>query len=94
MAPKLTLEYDRVGDILYVQTCPPYRGQESDTLPGDMVGRFNPETGALECVEILAFTHRFARRRELALPFKVEVRTRRTRARRPPAGRTARSRRA
>jgi hypothetical protein len=83
MAPKLTLEYDRIGDILYVQTCLPHRGQESDTLPGDMVGRFNPDTGALECIEILAFTHRFTRRKTISVPFFVEMRPRPSRARRP-----------
>ena len=80
MAQKLTLEYDRVGDTLFIQTCPPYRGQESDELGNELLGRFNPETGALECVEIMFFTKRFARRRELKIPFAVEMRPRPARA--------------
>ncbi len=93
MATKLTLEYDRIGDILYVQTCPPYRGQESDELGDDMVGRFNPETGALEGLEILAFTRRFRKRRTMNLPFAVDARPRPARARRPATSAPARTRR-
>ena len=73
MAQKLTLEYDRIGDILYVQACPPYREQECDELAQEMLGRFNPDTGALEGLEIQFFTKRFRRRRELLLPFAVEM---------------------
>jgi hypothetical protein len=75
MAKKLTLRYDRIGDILYVETCPPYATQESDELPGEMVGRYNPETGELESVEILFFTGRFpgtARSKGVRLPFVVK----------------------
>ena len=85
MAQKLTLEYDRIGDILYVQACPPYAAQECDGLTGGMLGRFNPDTGALEGLEILSFTKRFRRRRELTLPFAVEMRPRPARARQPAA---------
>ena len=83
MAQKLTLEYDRIGDILYVQACPPYRDQECDELADGMLGRFNPDTGALEGLEILSFTKRFRRRRELTLPFAIEMRPRRARVRQP-----------
>jgi hypothetical protein len=93
MAQKLTLEYDRIGDILYIQTCPPYAGQESDELGDEMVGRFHPGTGALECVEILSFTRRFRRRRTLGLPFAIEARPQPARARRAAARAPARTRR-
>ncbi len=75
MAKKLTLRYDRIGDILYVETCSPYATQESDQLPDEMVGRYNPETGELESVEILFFTERFprnARTKGVKLPFLVK----------------------
>ena len=85
MAQKLTLEYDRIGDILYIRACPPYREQECDELAGEMLGRFNPDTGALEGADILFFTKRFRRRRELTLPFAVEMRPRPARARQPAA---------
>lgn len=74
MAQKLTFRYDTVGDILYVQTCPPYAGQDSDILPDEMVGRYNPDTGELESVEVLFFSSRFprgARGPGFTLPFEV-----------------------
>lgn len=85
MAQKLTLEYDRIGDILYVRACPPSRDQECDELADGMLGRFNPDTGALEGLDVLSFTKRFRRRRELTLPFAVEMRPRPARARQPAA---------
>ena len=83
MAQELMLEYDRIGDILYVRACPPYREQECDELADEMLGRFNPDTGALEGLDILFFTKRFARRRTISVPFSVEMRPRPSRARRP-----------
>ena len=59
MAQKLTLRYDVIGDILYVETCEPYAGQESDELENELIGRYNPETEELESVEILFFKKRF-----------------------------------
>ena len=61
MAQKLTLRYDRIGDILYVETCLPYATQESDCLADEIVGRYNPDTGELEGMEILFFSRRFPR---------------------------------
>ena len=61
MAQKLTLRYDVVGDILYVETCEPYAGQESDELEDEIIGRYNPETEELESVGILFFKKRFPR---------------------------------
>lgn len=58
---KLTLQYDTIGDILYVETCPPYAEQESDGLEDEIVGRYNPDTEELECLEILFFSKRFPR---------------------------------
>jgi uncharacterized protein YuzE len=58
MASRLTLKYDRVGDILYIQTCPPYPQQESDELDDEIIARSNPETGQVESLEILWFSTR------------------------------------
>ena len=38
MGAKLRFEYDREGDILYINKCDPYPEQESEEL-GDDVGR-------------------------------------------------------
>ena len=56
MAAPLTFDYDEVGDILYVQACPPYAEQETVPLEYNIVARKNPESGAIECLEILFFT--------------------------------------
>jgi hypothetical protein len=48
MEPKLTITYDRIGDILSIDRCQPYVGQESDMLDDEIVVRLNPETGAVE----------------------------------------------
>ena len=32
MDKTLTLRYDKVGDILYIKTCPPYTAQESEEI--------------------------------------------------------------
>jgi uncharacterized protein YuzE len=58
MASRLTLKYDQVGDILYIQNCPPYPEQESDHLDDEVIGRMNPETGQVESLEILFFSTR------------------------------------
>jgi uncharacterized protein DUF2283 len=58
MASRLTLKYDRVGDILYIQNCRPYAEQDSDELGDQIIGRMNPETGQVESLEILFFSTR------------------------------------
>jgi len=58
MASKLTLKYDRVGDILYIETRRPYAEQESDELGDEIIARSNPETGQVEGLEILFFSRR------------------------------------
>ena len=58
MASRLTLKYDKVGDILYIENCPPYAEQDSDELGDQIIGRMNPETGQVESLEILFFSTR------------------------------------
>jgi uncharacterized protein YuzE len=55
----LTFEYDREGDILYMQTCEPYADQDSDEIGDGVVARFNKKTGEIESFEILSFLSRF-----------------------------------
>ena len=59
MAAKLTLQYDRQGDILYLASCPPYAEQETEELGDDVIARLNPDTGDIESLEILSFSTRF-----------------------------------
>ncbi len=45
MQNKLTFRYDKVGDILYGDTCPPYAEQESEEVGDEIIARLNPTSG-------------------------------------------------
>lgn len=60
MVEKLTFKYDRIGDILYIQKCPPYSEQESEELGDEVIARLNPVTGQIESLEILFFSKRLS----------------------------------
>ena len=53
MDTTLTFEYDRIGDILSIEICPPYRGQETDEIAASVVAKLHPKTDVVEVVEIL-----------------------------------------
>lgn len=53
MATKLTFQYDRIGDILTIEICRPYREQESDEIDDLVVARCHPRTGVAESIAIL-----------------------------------------
>jgi uncharacterized protein DUF2283 len=46
MATKLSFRYDREGDILYIDKCPPYPEQESEEQRDDVIARVNPRSGS------------------------------------------------
>ena len=48
MAEKLTFQYDRDADILYINTVPPYPEQESEELGDEIIAQLNPKTGKIE----------------------------------------------
>ncbi len=56
MTPRLTFEYDDVGDILYINKIQPYPEQDTDQLAYNVTARRNPRTDAVENLEILFFT--------------------------------------
>lgn|GEM_PF-2091154 len=58
MDKKLTFEYDRVGDILYINKCSPYAEQESEEIEFGVIARFNPQTEEIENLEVLFFSQR------------------------------------
>lgn len=66
---KITIEFDRNGDILYVEFCKPYPGQGSTEIAGGVVARTHPITGKIESLEILDAS---ARTGKLELPMIVE----------------------
>ena len=73
MAERLTLQYDREADILYLSNCEPYAEQESEELGDDIIARLNPKTGAIENLEVLFFSTRLLRRDVLELPVSAEL---------------------
>jgi uncharacterized protein YuzE len=73
MAAQLTFTYDREADILHIDTCPPYAEQESEELGDEVVARLNPETGAVENLEVLFFSTRLLRSELLKLPVTAEL---------------------
>ncbi len=58
MAEKLVFQYDRVGDILYINNCAPFAEQESEEIGDEMIARLNPVSGEVENLEILFFSKR------------------------------------
>ncbi|MGH8584279.1 MAG: DUF2283 domain-containing protein [Gammaproteobacteria bacterium] len=68
MEEKLSFKYDREADILYINRCTPYAEQESEEIGEDMIARLNPETRAVENIEILFFSTRLLRHDLFELP--------------------------
>ena len=74
MDQKLTFQYDREADILYINTVAPYAEQESEELGDEIVARLNPHTGKVENLEVLFFTSRLLRREWFSLPIVADLR--------------------
>ena len=73
MAEKLTFQYDRESDILYINTVVPYAEQESDELGDEIIARLNPKTGKIENLEVLFFTSRLLRKELFSLPIAADL---------------------
>ncbi len=73
MATKLSFRYDREGDILYMDKCPPYPEQESEELGDDVIARVNPRSGEVENLEVLFFSTRLLRSELFELPVTAEL---------------------
>jgi uncharacterized protein YuzE len=71
MDKKLTLRYDKIGDILYIDTCPLYPAQESEELGDEIIARLNPTSGSVENLEILFFSQRSEPLNLLELPIST-----------------------
>ena len=74
MDARLSFEYDREGDILHIDKCPPYAEQESQELGDDVVARLNPSTGEIESLEVMFFSTRLPRIDLLQLPVTADLR--------------------
>jgi uncharacterized protein YuzE len=73
MAEKLTFQYDRDADILYIGNREPYAEQESEELGDEVVARLNPSTGEVESLEVLFFSTRLLRKDTFELPVTAEL---------------------
>jgi uncharacterized protein YuzE len=73
MEAKLTFEYDREADILYIHKRLPYPEQESEELGDEVIARLNPETGEVENLEVLFFSTRLLRSHLFELPVSGEL---------------------
>lgn len=71
---RLIFRYDQEGDILYIDQCTPYAEQESEEIGDEIVARLNPNSGAIENLEILFFSERLAANKQLELPIKTDLR--------------------
>ena len=74
MGEKLTFKYDREGDILHIDKCPPYAEQESEEVGDEVVARLNPSTKAVENLEVLFFSTRLLRGELFELPVMADLR--------------------
>ena len=73
MADKLTFQYDRDADILYINKRAPYAEQESEELGDEVIARMNPRTGEIENLEVLFFSTRLLRSDLFALPITADL---------------------
>lgn len=74
MEGKLTFQYDREADILYISKRPPYAEQGSEEIGDDVIARFNPVTGDIENLEVLFFSTRLLRSDLFELPVTADLR--------------------
>lgn len=73
MEAKLTFQYDREADILYINKTRPYPEQESEELEDEIVARLNPVTGEVENLEVLFFSTRLLRSNLFEVPVTAEM---------------------
>ncbi|MBR8838740.1 MAG: DUF2283 domain-containing protein [Stigonema ocellatum SAG 48.90 = DSM 106950] len=68
MDAKLQFEYDRSGDILYINKRPRYPEQEPAEIDYGVIAHLNPTTGEIENIEILFFSKRLSEKTPFELP--------------------------
>jgi len=74
MEAKLMFQYDREGDILYINKRPPYPEQESEELTDEVIARLNPKTKEIENLEVLFFSTRLLRSNMFEVPITADLR--------------------
>ena len=71
---RLSFEYDRDADILYVQKRAPYPEQETEEIGEQVIARLNPDTDEVEGLEILFFSTRLLKSHLFELPVTADLR--------------------
>ena len=74
MENKLTFQYDREADILYINKRSPYAEQDSEEIGDGVIARLNSATREIENLEILLFSTRLLRSDLLELPVIADLR--------------------
>ena len=74
MAAEIIISYDQVGDILTIDQCRPYGGQDEDEIDEGIVVRTNQETGQIENLYILYFNSRMSKEGTIHLPVDANIR--------------------
>ncbi len=74
MGSKLSFQYDREADILYIGSCAPYLEQHTEELGDDVVARLNPKTGDIEILEVLFLSTRLLGSGSFELPVTAKLR--------------------
>lgn len=72
MGAPLIVEYDVIGDILYLGKTKPYAHQSSEEIDYGVVARLNPSTGEVENLEILFFAARARSGEALNIPILAD----------------------
>ena len=73
MGEILTIEYDKIGDFLFIDVCPPYAEQDSNEIGECLVARFNLETGEIETIEVLFFFSWIKKDSEINIPVSAAM---------------------
>ena len=74
METKLSFQYDREADVLYINKRAPYAEQDSEEIGDEVIARMNPETGDIETLEVLFFSTRLLRGDLFELPITADLR--------------------
>ena len=73
MKSNMTIRYDKIGDILYIDQCIPYAEQESEEIGDEIIARLNPANGNIENLEILFFSKRLQTQNIFELPIFAQL---------------------
>lgn len=65
---RVQIAIDNEADILLIAKCESYKEQVCEEVDDEIVVRMNPETRAIELIQIMNFSERFAKNDVFELP--------------------------